>query len=196
MCGSRIMNKNPLLFSDLSVTQEYQLEEVSATCKTFSILGFSFQPPDFFLCLDSLRRLRDHLIPPRSTLSERAANVLSEGALVFYFWSFTAGAKRGKGNHLWLHCITADFKQGKINCLSVQSPLLGKNKLTLTTKRAKRMTPQLQTSAFLPSYFSPWGPESVLLVGGVLALLKIRSRTLSWLWIIGKWLTLMTSGQA
>lgn len=79
------MNKNPLLFSDLSITQEYQLEEVSATCKTFSILGFSFQPPDFFLCLDSLRRLRDHLIPPRSTLSERAVNVLSEGALVFYF---------------------------------------------------------------------------------------------------------------
>lgn len=48
VCGSRIMNKNPLLFSDLSVTQEYQLEEVSATCKTFSILGFSIQPPDFF----------------------------------------------------------------------------------------------------------------------------------------------------
>lgn len=193
MCGSRIMNKNPLLFSDLSITQEYQLEEVSATCKTFSILGFSIQPPDFFFyvwtpCGDfgiiSFHR------------GQLWVNVLSEGALEFYFWSFTAGAERGKGNHLWLHCITADFKQGKINCLSVQSPLLGKNKLTLTTKRAKRMTPQLQTSAFLPSYFSPWGPESVLLVGGVLALLKIRSRTLSWLWIIGKWLTLMTSGQA
>lgn len=26
---------------------------------------------------------------------------------------------------------------------------------TLTTNRAKSMTPQLQTSAFLPSYFSP-----------------------------------------
>lgn len=39
-------------------------------------------------------------------------------------------------------------------CQSLHHQLV-KNKPTLTTNRAKRMTPQLQTSAFLPSYFSP-----------------------------------------
>lgn len=150
------MNKEMLLFSDLLLRKNISLRRFPQHFpgKTYEMLGFFNLTPwtlglGLSLC-GSFKIFSFHWGQPRVQSCESPVykvHLLS----TFDPLQLVQRLDMWEGNTLWLKCIM----QYIVNCMSVQSAPVSKNKLTLTTNRAKRMTPQLQTSAFLPSYFSP-----------------------------------------
>lgn len=187
LCGYRKTNKRMLLL-------QKKIGNIFPVRPT-KCQDFQFDSLNQTLMSESLLLLQDLLIPLRST-SSPIARYNCFLLLTHYGWY---KGERWGGTSWWKDNIS--FDNCKLHRRSSYHQLV-QNELTLTTNRAKRMTPQLQTSAFLPSYFSPWGHKSVYISGLVLRLVQIKSRNIKQKVVeteiseAEKLLTLMTSGQA
>lgn len=151
-----------------SITQEYQLGEVSAfSCYMFGIFNMTLDVWVFVAAPGSSP-------PPGSTWSEKLRMFCLQGALAFYFWSINAGqmARHVGMQHFMAEMHYAIHIWRAVNGLSVLAPSVGKEQANTHHQQGKKNDPTAPDVCFPPVILLSLRTREGLLAGWFLCWLK------------------------